>query len=234
MTIAFVAAWGAGAYGTGGTPPSANTVVNAGTAISAGAFLWLAVTGATNASYGVSDSKSNTWQQAKLLTNGSGGNYTTALYYAENVAAAASGALTVTCTGTGDNSDGLMLVLGCATGIKTSSSIDQTNGASGVFPPGNSQTSGNITPSVAGCLVVCAYEDSFGYAGTPTSTGFTLAAEDGYANATFSQYQIQTTVTTVAGSGNGRGGYCNSLIASFKPASGAGPAPNSLFFGTVA
>jgi hypothetical protein len=157
------------------------------TGVSAGSLLVACATVSANTAITYSDNNGGTWATA-------GSYYDTSVLasvsigYAMNVP---SGSTTVTFVGAGAFQ---AIALAEFSGAAVTSALDNTPAGNHVST-GATHTATSVSPSVAGCLVVCC-DDSDG--GTQTvGTGFTLIGF--HAGSTFgAEFQIQTTATPVA------------------------------------
>ena len=186
----------------------------------AGNFIAVAIRGGlSNAQvFSVSDSNANTYKQAALV-GFSGSSVTQAIYYAENIKAGAN-TITVTMSVSGP----LRFAIMEYSGVATSNSLDAT--ATGTNTS-TAPATGNMTTTANGDLLLATIS-------TADSDTFTAAA--GYTvrdvvpappNAKMiTEDQIQSAAGTSSASATlSVSSAWGAVLASFKPANGAGPTP---------
>lgn len=155
-----------------------------------------------------------------------------AIYYAENVVAAAAGADTVTLTGT--NISAFCLFTVCEfSGIATSGSIDVANGASQNDGGASTTPTVNLVTTTANDLFIggCIGDNGQTVAGTVGGVAATLLSNGG-GNGDITQYLISALAagTRAFASGNADDGW-TIIGAAFKPAGAAPAIPTQYPFG---
>ncbi len=163
-----------------------------------------------------SDSYGNTWAFAEVFNHVSGG-----IYYVANPTVGAGH--TFSAGGSGNNSYNFTVL--AYSGAATSSPLDQKN--NNYTNAATSLSTGSITPSQNGCLIVAGYASGTLNLTLSINDSFTLEDTEtgGYAGTECAADLIQTTAaaidptwTVTAGTPSG---YVSGVIASFLPASGA-------------
>lgn len=198
---------------------------------STGATLLVAVIGIqdTKAPAAISDSKSNTWTGLTAKTFAT--NQTTQIFYVANPTVGTSHTFTVTGT-----SIFFAMTVYAFSGVVTTSPFDQQNG--GTSTSSTALSTGNITPSVNGSLIVTGFGSganlsTLGYVAVDSDVASIFSQGDGVWNNSSNYYGswaawgVQTTAaaihatwSTFGGSGVNANG--TAVIASFKPATATG------------
>ncbi len=212
------------------------TIVNTGLAINAGNAIIVCVRSGNGSAGQVSVADNvNAGNYTKAVEVADGvNNRTVSIWVKENSAAAAAGNLTVTVT--------LSATASCATnglvysGVLTSSSVDQVNSAAFTTSTAT-PTSGNITTTASGDLVIGAIGFSTGSTATinsgggSESAGFTSEFDDSLGTASHQHLHSADDIL----SGTSTLAYAPTLsaattgviaVASFKAAGGAAPVVN--------
>lgn len=178
--------------------------------------------GATLATVSVSDNKANSY--SRLIGNSSKSTINTRItvWYAENITAGASHTITYNSSGT--NTFATLLVMACS-GVKTSSSFDQENGATTVGA--TTIQTGSVTPSEDNEIVITGVSTLS--LSSLTMTGYTVEVQAAYNAGNSIGGGLAYKVQTSAGAENPTWALTTSVEASagittFK-ASGGSPSP---------
>ncbi len=185
--------------------------------------------GSTQTCTGITDNASNTFVKIGSTIR-SPGDDTLDLFYAKNITGNAAPDFLIQMANI-ENIGGVVLEY---SGLDTTAPFDQTNTGTGTSA---TNTTGSITPSGNGYLIVAAGTDQIADTATVTAgSGYTLRGMAGTSNNSVRVYaedQIQTTAASISASFTmTASSFWASKIASFKPA-GGGPAPSALPLGTL-
>ncbi len=185
--------------------------------------------GATQSCTGITDNAGNTYVKIGSTIR-SAGDDTLDLFYAKNITGNAAPDLLIQMANV-ENIGGSILEY---SGLDTTAPFDQTNTGIG---NSSTNTTGSITPSTNGCLIIAAGTDQINGTTTVTAgSGYTLRGMAGTSNNSVRIYiedQIQTTAASITASfAMSASSTWASKIASFKPA-GGGPPPTLPPYGTL-